>query len=97
MSQPNVPEPLPNPPPETPKLPHQVVDELAAEAPAETWIEIVKRPSKTYLEAGKDKEPTNIGPDDAACRVITFGMLANYVDGMACWIHNHCKNLVAGD
>lgn len=97
MSQPILPEPLPNPPPETPKLLHQVVDQLAAEAPSETWIEIVQLPPERSFEFGQDEEATTIGPGDAACRIVTFAMLAKYVDGMARWIQDRCKDLVPGD
>ncbi|KAK0741485.1 hypothetical protein B0T18DRAFT_394072 [Schizothecium vesticola] len=91
------PGPLPSPPPETTKLLHEVVDQLVVEAPAETWIEIVEVPPEASFNSDEGEEPINIGLGEAACRVITFSMLANYVNGMARWIHDHCQNLPFGE
>jgi hypothetical protein len=99
MPQDTPPGPLPSPSPtlETTKLLHEVVDQLVVEAPAETWIEIVEAPPEASFDTDEDEEPSNIGLGEAACRVITFSMLANYVNNMARWIHDRCKDLSLGE
>jgi len=98
MPHDTAPGPFPSPPPETAtKLLHEFVDQLVVEAPAETWIEIVEVPPEASFNSDEGEEPINIGLGEAACRVITFSMLANYVNGMARWIDDRCRDLWFGE